>query len=177
MAKFSLIPFDLSLPPKIHLDVELNSTLSSLFISFKLTGDIKNIDLDHGTPKHERIIGLWEKTCFELFFKNERGEYFEFNFSPVFEWNAFYFEKKGAALKEYQALDSLKLDILHSLDVFLLIAEIDKTKIPESFFKGEIMAGITSVIKETNGELSYWALSHADQKPNFHHFDSFKCKF
>lgn len=175
MAKFSLIPFGTLKAPKVKIDCEFNTHEKSFFISYKLTGELDKVELGH-TPRHERVIKLWEKTCFELFIKNERNEYMEFNFSPVFEWNAFYFTKKGDPLAEWKKINSVKLDILDSFEVFQLIAEIKKEDFPENFFD-KCQAGITSVIKEKNGNLSYWALSHEDQRPNFHHFDSFKYKF
>ena len=177
MAKLSLIPYEKTLAPGITIDCELNSTAESLFISYKLQGSLPEIDLGVGHPKHARVIKLWEKSCFELFIKTEKNQYMEFNFSPDFEWNAFYFEKKGDPLKEFEKMNSVKMDILLSLEVFHLIVEIDKKKFPEGFFQGELTAGVTSVIKNKKGGLSYWALSHADTRPNFHHFDSFKYKF
>lgn len=177
MAKFTLIPYDLSSPPHITIETELNTTESSIFISYKVSGELATIDLGHGEPNHARVMKLWEKSCFELFIKTKEDSYIEFNFSPEFEWNCFYFPQKGAPLLEYARVDSVKTDILLSLDVFHLIVELDKKKFPDGFFQGALSAGITSVIKETNGKMSYWALSHEDKRPNFHHFDSFKYKF
>lgn len=173
MAKFSLTPYDQNSAPKIHIDCELNTTAESVFISYKVLGELSAIDLGEGQPNHARVIKLWEKSCFELFIKNAEDNYIEFNFSPEFEWNCFYFAKKGDALTEYSRMDSVKFDILLSLDVFHLIVELDKKKFPEHFFKGELHAGITSVMKEKNNKLSYWALSHHDTRPNFHDFRSF----
>ncbi|MBY0414032.1 MAG: hypothetical protein K2Q18_07695, partial [Bdellovibrionales bacterium] len=151
MAKFKLIPYQSDSAPKIHIESELNTTPSSLYISYKVTGDLGSIDLGEGHPKHARVIKLWEKSCFELFIKNEKDNYIEFNFSPEFEWNAFYFPKKGDPLTEYARVDSVKTDILLSLEVFHLIIEIDKKKFPADFFgeaSGNLTAAITSVIKE-----------------------------
>lgn len=173
MAKFTLTPYDPSTPPKITIDCELNTTADSVFISYKVQGELPAIDLGEGQPHHARVIKLWEKSCFELFIKNAEDNYIEFNFSPEFEWNCFYFIKKGDALAEYARMDSVKFDILLSLDVFHLIVELDKKKFPDHFFQGRIQAGITSVIKEKTGKLSYWALSHHDTRPNFHDFRSF----
>ena len=36
--------------------------------------------------------------------------------------------------------------------------------------------GLSAVIEDTNGGLSYWALAHAPGKPDFHHADSFTCE-
>ena len=178
MSKFNLIPYDNTSHPSVSLETEMNVTTDSVFISYKVTGDLASVDLGTGSPKHARVIKLWEKTCFELFIKDSKGSYIEFNFSPEFEWNAFYFSKKGDPLTEYARVDSVKMDILLSLEVFHLIVEVDKKKFPDGFFtSGELSAGITSVIKEKSGRISYWALSHEDTRPNFHHFDSFKYKF
>lgn len=173
MAKFSLKPFDLFSAPAITIDSELNNNKDSLFISYKVQGELSQLDLGAGHPHHARVIKLWEKSCFELFIKNLDGSYMEFNFSPEFEWNAFYFEKKGDALKEYALMDAVKMDVLLSLDVFHLIVEIDKRKFPKNFFEQKLEVGITSVIKNKKAALSYWALSHADTRPNFHDFRSF----
>ena len=173
MAKFTLIPYDLTTPPHITIETELNTTESSVFISYKVSGELAGIDLGHGEPNHSRVIKLWEKTCFELFLKTKEDSYIEFNFSPEFEWNCFYFQKKGDTLVEYARYDSVKTDILLSLDVFHLIVELDKSKFPDGFFHGQVNAGITSVIKEKNGKITYWALSHHDTRPNFHDFRSF----
>lgn len=178
MAKFSLLPYDSTTAPEIVIETELNTNQDSLFISYKMTGDLASIDLGSETPNHSRVIKLWEKSCFELFIKNQKDSYVEFNFSPEFEWNAFYFAKKGDALAEYARIDSVKIDILLSLEVFHLIVQIDKKKFPDGFFDGnELSAGITSVVKQKNGSLSYWALSHEDTRPNFHDFRSFRYKF
>ena len=33
--------------------------------------------------------------------------------------------------------------------------------------------GLSAVIEETDGRLSYWALAHPGERPDFHHRDSF----
>lgn len=172
MSKYTLRPFENASYP-FQIDSELNQTADSVFISYKVTGELASIDLEDGHPKRARVIKLWEKTCFELFLKNSAGSYMEFNFSPVFEWNAFYFEKKGDSLKEFVGIAGVSIDILLSQDVFHLIVEIAKKDFPEGFFHGSLEGQITSVIKEKNNHLSYWALNHTDTRPNFHDFRSF----
>lgn len=173
MAKFSLIPYKKEGAPHITFSSELNTSEEAIYISYKLQGELAALDLGTGTPKHARVIKLWEKSCFELFIKNAHDSYMEFNFSPDFEWNAFYFAKKGDALAEYARMDKVDFDILLSLDVFHLIVKIDKKKFPLDFFQGPLKVGITSVIKNKQSELSYWALSHCDTRPNFHDFRSY----
>lgn len=175
MAKFSLIPFDTQSAPKISIDAELNQNDESLFLSFSIKEGLSLVDLGSPTPSKERVIKLWEKTCFEFFLKNAKGEYVEFNFSPNFEWNCFYFKQKGDALKEWELMNRPSTEILLSLDHYFLVAEIKKELFPAGFFDGthDLSVGISSVIKDKKGTLSYWALSHHDTRPNFHDFRSF----
>jgi hypothetical protein len=35
------------------------------------------------------------------------------------------------------------------------------------------LLGLSAVIEEMNGRLSYWALAHPPGKPDFHHADCF----
>lgn len=173
MAKFSLLPYETKNTPQIKIDCELNTTRDSVYISYKLQGALSSLDMGTGTPKHARVIKLWEKTCFELFMKDANNSYIEFNFSPDFEWNCFYFEKKGNPLAEYKRMELVKFDILFSNEVVHVIVELQKKMFPDHFFDGSLSMGITSVIKEKTGDLSYWALSHHDTRPNFHDFRSF----
>jgi hypothetical protein len=179
MAKFSLIAFNSKDVPKINLSTEVNSNYESVFISYRIDQGFEFVDTGNTSPNKSRVLKLWEKTCFELFIKNENDSYIEFNFSPNFEWNCFYFEKKGDPLKELNQMKMPELDILLSKDNFLLFAKIQKEYFPKGFFEDNqsLNVGISSVIKDRKGNLSYWALSHCDSRPNFHHFESFKYKF
>ncbi|MDD4973533.1 MAG: hypothetical protein PHY93_04240 [Bacteriovorax sp.] len=179
MAKFSLIPFTQENAPDITIEAELNYNEESVYVSYRIKKGTPLIDLGCSTPNKSRVLKLWEKTCFELFIKNKNDQYIEFNFSPNFEWNCFYFDKKGDVLKEWDDMAMPVTDILLSSEHFLLFVDIKKAFFPKEFFNAdsELNAGITSVIKDKSGAMSYWALAHADTRPNFHHFDSFKYKF
>ena len=37
--------------------------------------------------------------------------------------------------------------------------------------------GLSAVIEEANGRISYWALAHPPGKPDFHHADCFALEF
>lgn len=177
MPKFTLIPYAEIKNKTFDFNVEINHNAQAFFISFLLNGDLTPIDLGDGTPKKVRTTKLWEKTCFELFIKNNRDEYLEFNFSPTFEWNSFYFIKKGDPLSEWIKMKRPEMDILLSLEKFFLFAEIKNEFFPENFLTSEMSIGISSVLKMKSNQITYWALSHEDQRPNFHHFDSFRYKF
>ncbi len=37
--------------------------------------------------------------------------------------------------------------------------------------------GLAAVVEETNGTITYWALTHPSGKPDFHHIDGFALEF
>ena len=110
-----------------------------------------------------RADGLWKTTCFELFLGQPGTHYREFNFSPSGRWATYAFNayREGghdapmsvppviAAAREgddFRASVALTSDLLHHAT----------------------SAGLTAVIEEAGGHLSYWALAHAPGKPDFH---------
>ncbi|MBP9682586.1 MAG: hypothetical protein KBD76_14355 [Bacteriovorax sp.] len=179
MAKFTLVPFNLKDAPSVVIHCEIHQNNESLFLSFRIREGLELVQLGTNTPNKQRVIKLWEKTCFEFFLKNEESAYVEFNFSAAFEWNCFYFKRPGEPLCEWEPMQRPDTEILLSLDHFLLFTEIKKNQFPKGFFDGEhtLCAGLTSVIQDKKGQMSYWALDHLDTRPNFHHFDSFKYTF
>jgi hypothetical protein len=108
---------------------------------------------------------LWRHTCCELFLM-QAGEkrYREFNFSPSGEWAAYEFSRyrEGAPL----AAPDPGIRLRQESDRLELEAAVD---IPE----GPIRVGLSAVIEDREGILSYWALRHAPGKPDFHHPDAF----
>jgi hypothetical protein len=173
MATFTLFPYEKN-NLKIQVSSEIHNIERDIYLSFRLTDPNSEIDLGEYRVNHERRLNLWEKTCFEFFIKNNHDEYFELNFAPNFAWNVFYFQKKGAPLVEFQLKHPISMDVLNSSDHFLLVVKIDKENFG-TFFNdiNKLRFSMTSVIKDKNSKLSYWALTHKDSRPNFHHFDSF----
>lgn len=178
MENFTLYPFDLTKKYEYQLNSICKISNDSIYVSYMLLGNIHEIDLGDTNSMHLRKLKLWEKTCFEFFIKNQIGQYYEFNFSPKFEWNVFYFDKKGDILKELSTPIIPTLDILDSKEKLHLIAKIPITLFEKKFIDDlkTLQFGISAVIKNNN-QLDYWALTHKDIRPNFHHFESFIGKF
>lgn len=125
-----------------------------------------------GPPR--RADGLWQHTCFEVFI-SEKGQqsYWEFNFAPSGEWAAFAFKsyRDGGPIEDdglhpeivvRSAANSFELEALVRLDRLLAIQP------PVA-----LGLGLSAVIEENDGTISYWALKHPPGKPDFHHPDSF----
>ncbi|MBK25551.1 MAG: hypothetical protein CME70_16260 [Halobacteriovorax sp.] len=170
----NLIPFNQS---DLNLEFRSKAWVEAkvLKVAFELKGDLSNILLPKPLVNPSRVIGLWESTCFEMFVKNSSGdEYFEFNVSSAYNWNLFYFPSIKARLKEYTNISNLAVSAVKKEDSFCLKFWIALDKFPSGFWESDNMKiGLTAVIENKTGPLSYWALAHKEDKPNFHHMDSF----
>ena len=95
--------------------------------------------------------GLWRHTCFEVFVarKGERA-YREFNFSPSGEWAAYEFSGYRRRSRKKIARPGWNGHV----------ARIEAN--------GRLRIGLSAVIEEKSGALSYWALRHPPGSPDFH---------
>jgi len=117
-----------------------------------------------------RVDGLWQHTCFEAFIRAEgESAYREFNFAPSGAWQAYVFAdyRQGVCLEP--ASDPC-VETMSSAQQFILRAVIQAADLPPG---PRLQLGLTAVVEGTNGGLTYWALKHAADKPDFHHPDSF----
>ena len=116
----------------------------------------------------QRTDGLWKSTCFELFAKPLGGDtYFEFNFSPSFQWAAYAFDGYRSGMRELAAEDP-EIAVTPKSPHFFLAVEA-MPLLPQV----AMQIGLSAVIEETDGTKSYWALRHPPGKPDFHHPDCF----
>ena len=121
---------------------------------------------------------LWKHTCFEAFILPATGgdEYRELNFSPSTQWAAYAFTsyRKGIAAI---ALDSApRIEVIEStsrLTVHALIGT--EGLLPEGWRAPgvKLRIALSAVIEDDSGNISYWALRHAPDKPDFHHSAGF----
>jgi len=148
------------------------SASAELQLTFRLDGDISRINIP--APIAPRIgTELWRHTCFEAFI-NVQGQaaYHEFNFAPSGEWCLYALSgyRKGApvadeTMRPHIALRSnasrLELDAIVQLDTLSSVHR-----------RASLRVGLSAVIEASDG-LSYWALRHAADKPDFHDADGF----
>jgi hypothetical protein len=115
-----------------------------------------------------RTDGLWRATCFELFAKSIGDDaYFEFNFSPSFEWAAYAFDGYRSGMRELPSHDP-EIIVSPAAPYFSLAVEA----LPALPLVA-LQIGLSAVIEETDGTKSYWALRHPPGAPDFHHPDCF----
>ncbi|MCC5605236.1 DOMON-like domain-containing protein [Nostoc sp. CHAB 5834] len=177
---FSLQPFPSTKSlPNLKIAGNISRNGNKLAIRYMLEGDLKKIALakptggiapPSNTPsrKHE----LWEDTCFEFFLGiKDSAQYWEFNLSPAGHWNVYRFDGYRQGMQEETAFEKLPFNIQNQADGLTLVLDVDLHKIISA--KQAIEVGITTVIKERNGDVTYWALTHQDAEADFHLRDSF----
>ena len=140
-----------------------------LTLAFVLECDLSGLHIPE--PRSSRRAGgLWQHTCFEVFVMAEDGPgYREFNFSPSGEWAVY-------AFRSYRDGGELDVDLAPGIVVrrtmnrLELDAEICQDFLPPG---RPLRLGLSAVMEDADGELSYWALRHPQGKPDFHHTDAF----
>jgi hypothetical protein len=115
---------------------------------------------------------LWEDTCFEFFLgiKNS-AQYWEFNLSPAGHWNVYRFDGYRQGMQEETAFENLPFNVQNQADGLALGLDVDLDKIIS--VQQAIEVAITTVIKDRDGEVTYWALTHRGVEADFHLRDSF----
>ena len=132
-----------------------------LELKYLLEGDIEHVRIP--PPRAER---LWQHTCCEIFIApGGLSAYDEYNFSPSGDWAAYAFTRyrEGSAL----AVADPKIAVARSSQRLELEARIARS------YPGKLKIGVSAVVEDAGGALSYWALRHPPGKPDFHHPTSF----
>jgi hypothetical protein len=155
-----------SCPAVARIDVAVDRIAARrLVLTYVLTADLSEVRVP-GAAKPKRKDGLWRRTCFEAFIAGGGESYTEFNFSPSGEWAAYAFStyRAGMALADVSAP---VIDFAAGVDRCELRAELDLTE------DGTRRLGLSAVIEDASGGISYWALAHPPGRPDFHQAATF----
>jgi hypothetical protein len=173
---FSLQPFPSNQAlPNIKIAGNIDRDVERLTICYNLTGNLDEVAIalrcDMPARKHE----LWQDTCLEFFLGIEKSDrYWEFNLSPAGHWNVYRFDGYRQGMQEETTFERLPFNVESQSDLLRLVVEIELSKIMPK--KSAIALAITAVIKDRNGEVTYWALTHKGTEADFHRRDSFILK-
>ncbi|MDP1685993.1 DOMON-like domain-containing protein [Hydrogenophaga sp.] len=157
-------------PAGLPLDVSVSVgwTPDGLQLFYAIVGNIAALRVPPDTGPGP-ADGLWQHTCLEAFASAEGDvAYREFNFSPSGQWAAYRFA--GERRRDTTTAPDLPAPVMHraiaptllTLDVHLPLAAL-----PSSALHLEL--ALCAVIEELDGRLSYWALEHPRERPDFHH--------
>ncbi len=173
MNRHPLKPFS-PVPSPFSIHVDACRLGDQLKIHFALTGDIRSLNLPSPAESPKRVDGLYNHTCLEIFLKHG-NQYLEWNFSFSGDWCIFLFEgyRKKSNLKVN--LDSSLFSIQHishSSSEANLKANLNLDKL--TFMeRTENKIGFSAILEHPQNNISYWALTHVAQRPDFHQEKSF----
>lgn len=173
---FNLKPFESSNPRAqgVLISTKVSLLDTKLLISFHLTDPDQKVILQDIKSNPSRVIGLWNQTCFEFFLKcQSTGQYIEFNISPSHDWNIFHFSKLGDELNELSEIQSLIIQSEYKDSSFTILFKADLRNLPNSFNQISDLYISTTAVINIEDTLSYWAIKHTDDRPNFHHPESY----
>jgi hypothetical protein len=117
-----------------------------------------------------RTDELWRHSCFEAFVGTpDVAGYAEVNLAPSGQWAAYRFDgyRQGMAPLEPFAPPAIATKVTdRGLE---LSARLRLDEIAGRPWR----LGLSAVIEEVGGQVSYWAVAHPAGRPDFHHRDGF----
>jgi hypothetical protein len=115
-----------------------------------------------------RADELWRTTCFELYIQPGRDTpYVEFNFSPSQRWAAYDFEDYRAGMRPRPLSAEPVGEAATGERLFVQDVLLDTAALPPKPWR----IGLSAILEEEDGTISYWALGHGAGRPDFHHPD------
>jgi len=141
------------------IDAELERMDDGAVAIFQARGDLTKLRIPLPVAP-TRADNLWRTTCFELFVSGEGQHYREFNFSPSGQWAAYDFDGYRSGMSNSNV--SIESELHRENNILQFSAEIR----PE--FPDPVLVGLTAVIEEVGGIVSYWSTTFAPGKPDFH---------
>ncbi|HWQ10164.1 MAG TPA: DOMON-like domain-containing protein [Holophaga sp.] len=142
----------------------------TLSLGFTLRGGLEALRLP-GPEAPERTDGLWQHTCFEAFLAPEGGEgYCEVNLSPSTAWASYTFQRYREGHAPAQGLVP-RLVVHRFPDRLEVHAILGLDGVPG--LAGRMRMGLSAVLEQSDGALSYWAIRHPAGAPDFHHPEAF----
>jgi hypothetical protein len=146
---------------------------NALALTYALKGDLLRLRIPPLQPSL-RADRLWQHSCFEAFVALEdKPEYYEFNFAPSGQWAAYRFERYRDGISLADEIPAPEITVRSRADGFDLRAIIRLDSLLTTQPRARLKLGLSVVIEDNNGMLSYWALWHPPGKPDFHHRGSF----
>lgn len=117
-----------------------------------------------------RADELWRTTCFELYLQPQ-GEmgYIEFNFSPSQRWAAYDFDDYRSGMRPRPLSAEPVGEAAAGERLFVQDVLLDTSPLPDKPWS----IGLSAILEEADGTISYWSLGHGAGKPDFHHPDGF----
>ena len=143
-----------------------------LALRYRVTGPLRNLRLPPAAPP-ARTDELWRQTCFEAFVMDPGGGYLELNFAPSSQWAAYRFDGYRAGMAALAAVAAPRIATAAEGDQLEVRVAADLGGVDGFDRAPSWRLGVSVVLEDSDGRISYWALAHAPGKPDFHHPDGF----
>jgi hypothetical protein len=158
----------------ISIDVQaLRRQDAALEIRYTVRGDLEHVVIP-AECSPLRADKLWQHTCFEAFVADSRGRgYTEFNFSPSTEWAIYRFSAYRQGMTVFETAQAPAISVRRDTTHLTLEAVVDLNAAPVLRDGPALRLALSAVIEDAEHRLSYWALAHPLDKPDFHHADGF----
>lgn len=162
----------------LHIEAEVaRPRTGSLVLSYIVNGKVNDVRIPPAAAA-ARTDELWRHTCFEAFVRVSSGtEYYEFNFAPSTQWAAYRFDSYRSGMRAATEISALPIEVRSSPDCYTLETSLDLDCLSGLPHEASWHLGLSALIEDTSGCMSYWALTHTPGKPDFHHADCFTLEF
>lgn len=169
----TLVPFDRSNCPEILVSAEViwrqNGGIElSYGLRSKCKDSLNGLLLKPKSEITRRSDELWKHSCFEAFicWPNHQ-KYWELNVSPCGDWNLYSLEKYRKGMRTQSINNSPRINVHRSSMACHcnVLLELDPW-CPDKFNAPKL--GLAVVLEESNRALSYWAILHNKDSPDFH---------
>ena len=142
----------------------------ALCLRYELAGDLSALRVPALASAPAATDGLWQHSCFEAFIGPADGSaYREFNFSPSGNWAVYAFDDERQRAPEQPLVTATTILTERAGDTLTLNATLPRTALPPAWSDAPVWLGLSAVLETTDGQLSYWALAHPRERPDFHH--------
>lgn len=145
----------------------------SLVLRYVVNGSIAGLRMPPETAP-ARTDGLWRHTCFEVFVRAPPGTaYYEFNLAPSTQWAAYRFSDYRSGMSTAEGFGAPRIEVQSNSARYELRASLELGRLPDLPGDAAWRLGLSAVIEEAGGGISYWALAHPPGEADFHHSDCF----
>lgn len=170
---FRLIPFGqypaLDNTTIVGTIARLGTTLS---LTYTVGGNLDRIAWPPLGVHPQRKDELWLATCCEVFIALPGQEqYWEFNFAPCGSWNSYHFStyRRRTDLTTLPHAPTIRAAVRNQQATL----HVDAPLPTEILATDPLQIGIAAVVKDRDGSIEYFALTHQAQKPDYHLRSSF----
>ena len=157
-----------------RVEAEARRDGGALGFRFRVEGPVSGLRVAPAAGAPRQRHGLWKRTCFEAFVAAEPGgPYHELNFSPSGDWAHYAFRayRDGAWVPGEAVAPGIA--VAQEPSGLVLSARIALSGLAPELVAAPLHLGLSAVLEEQDGRISYWALHHPAEQADFHAASAF----